>query len=502
MSVFTYSEWVLYSAICSILGWVCETILCSVLQKRLVNRGFFFGPWCPIYGTGASIILILTVPFQQSPILVFLIAMLAASALEYFSGWMLEALFQTRWWDYSEHRFNLKGRICLQNALLFGVMGIISVYGLYPFMEDSFAKISTSMQVLLAAVVVVVFLLDLVRSVSAASQLGERIEGLRNAVDDLKSMQDTYQWFDKLDFRSSIQRVREICAEQPDKEELINVLNRLETLLARERGGMRLIRAYPGVLVKDFSAELEVLKQEWLERQKRAESISEKIKKRFQEMKKEIVASYQGFSFEHIIWLFFIGCVAGYIVETAFCFVKNGYFESRQGMIYGPFSQIYGFGAVIIALLLTPFAKKGELWTFIGGGLIGGAYEALCSIIQEAMLGTVSWEYSEHSFSMFGGRTSLLYMVFWGVLSVIYMKRIYPKVCKIIAQIPKRPKHTLSIVIAVVLSADMLISGLAVARWAERDTGIQAQNVVEEWLDEAFPDERLEEIYPNMNFVE
>lgn len=501
MSVFSYSDWVLYGAICSILGWVCETIWCSILQKRLVNRGFFFGPWCPIYGVGAAVILLLAFPFRKSAVLVFLIAMLAATALEYFAGWMLEALFKTRWWDYSENRFNLKGRVCLENSLLFGLMGIVSVYGLYPFLEDTFEKISASMQAFLAAVIVVVFIMDLIRSLSAAGQLGVRMEGLRSAVDELKALQDSHQWFDKQDLRGSVQHLRTLCAEQPDKAELVAALDRIDVVFSRERGSQRLLRAFPNLLVKDFGAELEVLKQEWLERQKKAEGVTVKLKRRMHAIKQEILASYEGFSVTHVIWLFFIGCIAGYIVETAFCFVKNGYFESRQGMIYGPFSQIYGFGAVIIALVLTPLAKKGELWIFVGGGLIGGAYEALCSIIQEAMLGTTSWEYSGHSFSLFGGRTSLLYMVFWGALAVIYMKRIYPHVCKMIEQIPKRPKHTLSIIIAVLISADMLISGLAVARWAERDAGVAANNAVEVWLDEAYPDEMLEEIYPNMNFV-
>ncbi|MBT1172922.1 putative ABC transporter permease [Bifidobacterium sp. MA2] len=115
--------WFLFYSFC---GWVYESILVSVQQRRPVNRGFLNGPLCPIYGTGAVMAVVLLGGISN-PLVLFLVSAVGACVLEYFTSWAMERLFHARWWDYSHFRFNLNGRICLLGALVFGVGGVVIV---------------------------------------------------------------------------------------------------------------------------------------------------------------------------------------------------------------------------------------------------------------------------------------------------------------------------------------------------------------------------------------
>ena len=102
----------------SFLGWCCETTYCSIGAGHFINRGFLSGPVCPVYGFGAMAVILLLEPVKNSAALVFLLGMAVASVLEYITGWLLETLFHTKWWDYSTYRFNIHGRVCLRNSLM------------------------------------------------------------------------------------------------------------------------------------------------------------------------------------------------------------------------------------------------------------------------------------------------------------------------------------------------------------------------------------------------
>ena len=133
----------------------------------------------------------------------------------------------------------------------------------------------------------------------------------------------------------------------------------------------------------------------------------------------------QGLCFYKLVWVFALCSVIGVIVETVFCFIFKGYFESRQGMLYGPFNQIYGFGAVLLALVLHRVQSKGPLMVFGVSALLGGVFEAVCSLLQQQYLGTVPWDYKWMPFAIGSGRTNLLYMIFFGILGVSFVRYVY-----------------------------------------------------------------------------
>ena len=114
-----WAEWILLFTIYSLLGWVCESTYCSILAKKLINRGFLNGPFCPIYGVGALLIVKLLSPFSHNLVILFFASLLLTSLLEYLTGFAMEKLFHAKWWDYSHRRFNIQGRVCLGNALIF-----------------------------------------------------------------------------------------------------------------------------------------------------------------------------------------------------------------------------------------------------------------------------------------------------------------------------------------------------------------------------------------------
>lgn len=207
---------------------------------------------------------------------------------------------------------------------------------------------------------------------------------------------------------------------------------------------------------------------------------------------KEVFA--KGICFEKIFWIFIIGCVFGCLVEVLNHFIHYGNFVSRSGLIYGPLNPVYGFGLVIFVLFLSKI--KNPILIFIGGMLLGGGFEYVCSFVQEKVFGSISWDYSHQLFNI-GGRTSLKYMLIWGVLALIFMKFIYPILSNLIEKIPVKIGRILTVILVVFVIFDAVISIIACLRQSERALGEKASNKFEVFLDKHYPDERLNKIFEN-----
>ena len=204
-----------------------------------------------------------------------------------------------------------------------------------------------------------------------------------------------------------------------------------------------------------------------------------------------------GLNYYKLFWIFFIGCILGVVVELLNCLYTLHTLESRSGVIYGPFNPVYGFGAVALTLALCWIPKKNLLVIFLVGAISGGVVEYLCSFIQELCFGTVSWNYGSQALN-FNGRTSIKVCIYWGLLSILWIRMIYPLLSTLIEKIPNGIGKPLTIALTVFLVLDMAISGLAVYRQMERKNGIPANNSIAQFLDQHYPDERLKKLYPNM----
>ena len=188
MYVYTMGQWLLFFFLYCFLGWVWESCYVSAKRRQWVNRGFLHGPMLPIYGTGAVIILLATIPVRDSLWLIFLLGMLAATALEYVTGAAMEALFKVRYWDYSGKPFNLNGHICLTCSLAWGAFSVLLVKVLHPPFEDLVLRLPAFLADALACVLTVYFTADTVRSFQAAMDLREVLTRLTEENEDLRRL--------------------------------------------------------------------------------------------------------------------------------------------------------------------------------------------------------------------------------------------------------------------------------------------------------------------------
>ena len=176
----------LYFIAYSIIGWVSEVIYCFQNDKVFVNRGFMHGPYCPIYGFGALMCIFLLSPFVYNPFTVFICAVILTSFLEYFTSFVIEKLFNTRLWDYSAKNFNLKGRICLNNSLLFGIGGLSVVYIFHPFITDVLSRLSENSTSILAMSIAMIFFADLITSVMVIINLNHHLAKIEETLTEIK----------------------------------------------------------------------------------------------------------------------------------------------------------------------------------------------------------------------------------------------------------------------------------------------------------------------------
>lgn len=165
--------WALVFFVYGCLGWCFETGYVSLCRRHMVNRGFLRGPFLPIYGTGALLLLYTGRWLHQRPVALFLAAMAVATVFEYVVGAVMERWFKIKYWDYSGHRFQLHGRICLQSSLCWGAMGLLLTYWLHPLVERALMRVPAYLSYTLVAVLISLLIADAVLSVRAALALAQ-----------------------------------------------------------------------------------------------------------------------------------------------------------------------------------------------------------------------------------------------------------------------------------------------------------------------------------------
>lgn len=187
--IYTFSTWLFFFYFYCFLGWVWETCYVSVLKAKWVNRGFMRGPFLPIYGSGAIVVLIFTLPFRTNAGLVFVVGMVSATILEYFTGAAMERLFHVRYWDYSSQRLNLNGHICVTSSLAWGVFSVIlTLYGHTP-VERLASHMSTNVLEVIVFVLTAYISIDMAESIREAINLKEVLLSLEENNEDFRRLQ-------------------------------------------------------------------------------------------------------------------------------------------------------------------------------------------------------------------------------------------------------------------------------------------------------------------------
>lgn len=422
----------------SFIGWCGEVLFTAFTHKKFVNRGAMLGPVIPLYGIMTMGVLLFHEPHKNTLFATLLGASILCAVIEVLAGIVLEHTLHSRWWDYSDKKLNLRGYTSLQSALTKGIfVGLCAKY-LYPIFQWILDKLPALAVNLTALAVLVVFAVD----------AGVLLFGLAKI---------RHRW--KMSAQIALQ--------------LQKTSTKLEQNLSQTAAGFG-----------------ERLQQKHL---KKAFPVLQKP----QTFSAEKTVFAQGLGFRKLFWLFLIGAFVGDIIETIFVFVTSGVLMSRSSLLYGPFSVVWGFGAVLLTLVLYGLREKSDRYIFIGGTLLGGVYEYMCSVITEKAFGKVFWDYSAIPFNL-NGRINLLYCVFWGALAVVWIKEVYPRVEKLIEKIPYRIGVPLTRVLVVLFIIDGILTCAALGRLQQRENGVPATNSVQTLLDEWYPDDYLYERYQNM----
>jgi len=176
----------------SVLGWIYETLLCSIEQRKFINRGFLNGPYCPIYGCGA-IVDILFLHEIENTVFLFFAGVLLTCSLEYLTSWVMEKLFRARWWDYSDRKFNINGRVCLLGAVVFGTFSVVLIKFIHPFIFSYTSKIPFSTLHFLSFSLFVVFSADCVHTITNFAGFAHKLQELNGYIDNAVKTANRYK---------------------------------------------------------------------------------------------------------------------------------------------------------------------------------------------------------------------------------------------------------------------------------------------------------------------
>lgn len=200
-----------------------------------------------------------------------------------------------------------------------------------------------------------------------------------------------------------------------------------------------------------------------------------------------------------LFWALVLFSFFGYVVEMLFEIVMLGTYQSRQGLIYGPFSQIYGIGAVIGIVASRKYHHKNLAFIFLFCAVLGSVYEYCSSLFLEVVFGASAWNYSQ-SFLNIQGRTSPEFSFYWALTGTLIIKFLYPALCRFLRKIPSKKALAVTWIVFILITADVFLTVTALHRYSSRFHNIPAQTKFEAFLDKKYPDSFMKTVYPDMKF--
>ena len=234
-----------YFLIYSFLGWIMESIFRSIIERKIINTGFLKGPICPIYGFGAMIMATILSGLSNNIVLLFICAVVLLTFWEYIVGILLEKIFHTKYWDYSDHKINFQGRICLSNSIYWGILGVIFIKYIHPFMQEALGKINIDILYFVVCISSFIFVIDVVTSVIKVKNIKsalEKIEELNNEIKEkIKEIKLITKEQEKLDITKNVQKIIEDLNEKRNK-----------IILRLYKNVYRLKKAFPAIDTKEI----------------------------------------------------------------------------------------------------------------------------------------------------------------------------------------------------------------------------------------------------------
>jgi len=269
---YTMVQWICFFFIYGFLGWCYESAYVSIKHKQWVNRGFVRGPLLPLYGSGAILLLFVTIPFRESLLLMFVAGAIGATLLEYITGVAMEALFKVRYWDYSKRKFNFQGHICLAATSLWGVFAIVIAKVVHRPIENLVMGLPETMVEIFVMVVTVVFAADFALSFKAAMDIRDVLIKLEEVQREMERMQK------RLDVILAF-------AEDSREQVVMNTYERLDELTESLEERFARVKELREKLDAKIEEEIRERSEEWKERKEEWKGKSDAYKEELEELR-------------------------------------------------------------------------------------------------------------------------------------------------------------------------------------------------------------------------
>lgn len=265
MYSYSFIQWLLFFYIYCFLGWCWETSYVSIKKHKFTNRGFIHGPFLPIYGSGAIIVLISTLPVKHNLILVFIFGMISATILEYVTGVLMETIFKVRYWDYSNQPFNINGHICLISSLAWGMFSIFMIKILHNPIEKFVLKFNYEFVTFITFILTIGIVIDMTISIKAALDLKNIITRITESNEELIRMQKRLDVIiaildnDKQELQEKIEKKLENYKKARENKLLFENLSKRFEFIEEKRNQFNENKQF-----ESFKSELEELKNKYI----------------------------------------------------------------------------------------------------------------------------------------------------------------------------------------------------------------------------------------------
>lgn len=248
-----------YFIIYSIAGWILESVYRSYREKKIINTGFLNGPLCPIYGIGAIIMFLFLSQFSNNIIILFTVSLIGMSLWEYLVGYLLEKIFKTKYWDYSDHKINIKGRVCLSNSICWGILGVLFVKYIHPFVEKELQFVNPTILKIVIGVISIIFIIDTIESIVKTKNIKDGLQKIEEINNQIKQkLEELKKYKPKKSTKDLVQE------SQNAIEELRKKKNRILKHLYRHVYRMK--KAFPAIDTTEIrevlSKKIEIIKKD------------------------------------------------------------------------------------------------------------------------------------------------------------------------------------------------------------------------------------------------
>lgn len=465
MKLLTDILWVFI--IFSFIGWLIKFVPNTIKAKKLKNPGFLLLPFLPSNGIAIVMVFILFSKIESNFVAFFASAILL-TVYQFALSLTFDKAFGFKWKDYSKKPLNINGYVSVIESLFYGAAGLTVIRLVFKPMFSLIHQIPFWVSFLIPAIITGLIIADAFISIITVINLWK----------NLKKMKNISMLIEENENSASDEELRKSYEQR---------------ILKSKRFRLRLVNAFPDMQSLNYEKQLSDIRRQFnIIKEKNNETYEKKI-----ENPEERPFAY-GLSFAKLFWLFFIGSLFGTILETFWSIFIDGHLEMRVGLVLGPFIPVYGGGAVAITLCLYKLHRSGDLVVYLASAVIGATFEYLCSYFQEMFLGTVSWDYSDTPFNLYG-RTNLTFALIWGLLGLVWLRYIYPSLSRTIEKIPKKPGRIISLILVVFMAFDAVLSVAAIYRKGQRENNIPPKTVIGETIDTVFNDDYMNFVFPHMS---